>query len=467
MAGSIGARLRARVLLLAATVVVCMPAGARAYHDEIVFQAPPFETASTQLGAPRCAATADRSEATRSGFGALQVTIDGPCATPGAHLHAEFTTATPFQVENGRWYVVRIVYGVSEAWASSASPTMHDFMLSVIFRSADGYLDLDGVQQRDLRGRCFTNANDWCEPDDDMTYGEHEALFWGEARCADGAETCSLGAEARGLIWSQPYPLTDEPQEAGAQSTLTFNIESLLVSGDTRTGSSSIGGTVRDDAGKRLPGACVQLHQVDGTDESVRTVETDEDGYFSTVVDPGRYRARIGDCRTENARWVEEWYEDSPDAEHATLIEVPEHEDTYISVELQRNFAPDVSIDNLRVRPEMLRTDMGELPVSAGTQRTITVDVTNPSAVKWPARIRIEACPRSLIRCYMVDGDDVQLKAQSKKTFTFRWDATGTIGDFEIRAYVAPLHLPDPDAGNNVARADAYAVVGGTGFGIG
>lgn len=128
---------------------------------------------------------------------------------------------------------------------------------------------------------------------------------------------------------------------------------------------------------------------------------------------------------------------------------------------------PDVRIVGMEVTPVPVTTDSGPLPdaagpVSLGTQRRVAVTLQNvglAAAEGWLATWTTQS-----------NGDrdigeaQISLAPGEEATFTFTWDATGQVGDAQVRA---SAYVPaDLDRSDNEASTNGYAMVGNVGVGV-
>lgn len=445
------------MLLFAAPLI-----GGATHEAQTLFEAPPFETASTVMYDFNCPATENMAEAHIDGRIDLASTIAGPCSFPGAQHVGDLAHPTAFDVEDGRTYTVAVDYEVQKTFASSDVKMLTDFFLQLAFDAGSQHLVLDGVVARDFRARCWTEHGSECQADGDMAPGNHKATLTAVAECGE-ASTCSVPFHAYVFSWSFPYPETTEVVNGTAAMTLRVNHVTVMT--NTGTGPALIRGTVTDDAGKPVSGACVSLQHPDAApDQFSYVLPTTSDGTYTAQVDPGSYLIRFTDC-SKRARWAPEWYSDSPDRSGAIAVVFDHGSNSDIDAVLERNYAPDVSLSKLHVEPTLLVTDAGPLPLQPGIHRQITVGLRNPTERSWPVDLIVVGCPRTVGECRTIVHDQFALRP-GRASEVYDWNAAGWFGDVEIRAEVTPSALPDPNEMNNRRTARTYVVLGGTGAGV-
>lgn len=452
-----------RVAVGLVTLAALAPGTARAYHDEVIFSAPPFATAETMLYAD-CAAHAGPTVARLDGWSRVITVFDGgSCAPNNQFFHQAVFEQGPVTVEDGRTYRLIVEYDVEDAWASSQGAMDHIFEVDIDFERGWAHLMIGEAAQASLRGRCSSADRSSCAPDEDLEIGHHRKELEAVADC-EGLPSCELDLTARVVVWSILREPPVEPDEITGSAGAKVAINEVTLSTDLRTGPARITGTVRDDV-SAVSEACISLTDAEDAGNVLDFLTTDEDGSFSTVVEPGTYLIRTADCRELHPRWEEEWFPDAATSEDAERIVIRAHDEVTVPIVLARRFAPDLAVRSLRVENDPLRTDNGNAPVQPGTQRIITASVMNRGNEAWRAPVSVTVCPRTNGLCQQVGSDTITLKAGERRNLHFQWNALGWIGDVRVDASITPEDLPDPDTANNAEAVDSFVVVGGTGFG--
>lgn len=177
---------------------------------------------------------------------------------------------------------------------------------------------------------------------------------------------------------------------------------------------------------------------------------------------PGDVTLFVEDCGT--GLYENEWYDDAAQVEDATRIEIPSLSAASVTISLADRPLADLAIERLQVQPVRIQTDAGSIP-GPGTQRIVRVTARNEGLVDADlvglvvaARTRSDGARRVLL------ADTLSLGAGARTTRTIRADFTGMVGDVTIEARTCTVS--ERDLSDNAARAETYAVVGGTGFGV-
>lgn len=133
----------------------------------------------------------------------------------------------------------------------------------------------------------------------------------------------------------------------------------------------------------------------------------------------------------------------------------------------------DPAVQGLDVHKSHLRTDYTDPLVNPAGSIDVSIDLSNTQAVpmKGEASVAAVACPKEgavfdpprVQGCEFIGEESIQLGANGSKTVEMRWDHQGSVGDFEVCAF---LDYPLPDRNDNDRGCeDTFVVVGGTGLG--
>lgn len=245
-----------------------------------------------------------------------------------------------------------------------------------------------------------------------------------------------------------------------AETTLS-GIDAVLEVGGT------IGGRVTDVHGEPISGICVGAH--DDEENGWARSWTEGDGvYRLTGLAAGSFRIEFEDCEWDffgsRPRYLSEWYDDRSDFDTADAIEAaPGLHAPGINAQLAHASTPDLALTNLSVERVPVETDLG--PVAPNPlQRRVRVEVSNlgDGGADW-AMLETWACARNG-SCRDIGGESVSLEAGGRVARSFRWNATGMVGDVTVYARVCSSY--DSDLSNNDAKTEDFVGVGGTGVGV-
>lgn len=227
----------------------------------------------------------------------------------------------------------------------------------------------------------------------------------------------------------------------------------------------SISGRVTSEEGDPLAGICARASgaQDDWPDEHVRI--TDAEGrYLIGRLRTDAYRVFFHDCTA--GAWASEWYDDEPDWVSADPVPVTEGADTGGIDAALAPYAPapwhDAAITALTVE------NVADEATGAysGWMRRVSVGLSNAGPGDAPgAAITVWACPRGMPYCTPIGGREIDLAAGASRTEIFAWNGLGMVGDVDVTAELSSQG--EVAWSNNVARAEHYVLVGGTGIGTG
>lgn len=223
----------------------------------------------------------------------------------------------------------------------------------------------------------------------------------------------------------------------------------------------AITGVIETLDGDRLSEMCASAYDPSG--EHVRSTQSLWSGtYRIGGLTSGEYRVEFSDC--SSGSYAGEWFDDASGFTTATPVQVTlgaEHPGVHAA--LARRPIADLAIRAIEVHPVPVRTDLATLP-GPGTRRTVEVAVGNiGGAHAWGASlyvwVEIDGRVQTIGQAWLQG-----VAPHDDRTFTFDWDALGSVGDARVEACLNP-YGEDARMHNNEASVQHYAVVGGLGFG--
>lgn len=260
-------------------------------------------------------------------------------------------------------------------------------------------------------------------------YGYH-VEYWNEAATADGAT---------------PVTVVENASVDGIDASLQR--------------ASGLEIRVLDADGEPASAVCATAHTLSG--EVIRGGYGD--GWIRIGrLHPGEVALLLEDC---GSGWYRsEWYDDARTLSEASPITIPPLDAATVTVTLDDAPMPDLAVTGLRVTPVKIRTDVATVP-GAGTQRDIRLEIGNRGSldadtvgIVLEARTITDGARKLLLL------DVTRLEAGARTVRTVRANFAGMVGDVQVRATTCTWTERNLD--DNVATADSYAIVGGTGVGV-
>lgn len=224
----------------------------------------------------------------------------------------------------------------------------------------------------------------------------------------------------------------------------------------------SISGTLTDANGEPFGGCATAYSDGAGGVAVLAEAYTDEGGFYRLRGLPAdTYKVQFADC--SGYRYRSEWFDDTRSFDLATPLNVTLGVNVpRIDGSLALWPVPDIAVTGLSVEPVPIRTDAVAVPL--GTQRDVIVDLGSLGTAD-PGWVGL------YVYAVMADGKSQRIAERTWDNIAVgdawservRWDARGSVGD--ARIYAVACTWDDAKASNDWASVDAYALVGGTGFG--
>lgn len=222
-----------------------------------------------------------------------------------------------------------------------------------------------------------------------------------------------------------------------------------------------IEGVVVTDRGAPAWGSYVRAS--DGDREFWGFVERDGT-YRIAEIAPGTYR--IAFCCSQEATGYDEIWYGGTTYDTATVFDMSEGRWLEgIDAVIRLGPTADLAIEGLRVDTVPLQTDEGNVG-HVPTQRRVRFDVANLGDTLGGVYLYVEIRSASGNYSDILTQDTFSLFPGASRSFDLPWDATGSVGDFDVRACIFPTRS-EADYRNNLGTARAYVGVGGTGMGYG
>lgn len=232
----------------------------------------------------------------------------------------------------------------------------------------------------------------------------------------------------------------------------------------------TVSGTVTDDdTGAPIERICVGTSGEYGSQWGL----TGEDGTYVVAAEPGETRVVFFDCSIEYEEYEyypAEYYDDVTYWEDATVLTVSSGVeiagiDAGLALEQIPWLSSDLAVTGLEIEHVMPRVDGLVAPVGPGTNRNVTVEVANVGGGTGFGYLNVQICPvTSSSACTYLEPRYLDLDEAESASMTFGWNAIGTVGDVDVRAFVDSCDL---DTENNAMTRRDYVMVGGLGAGVG
>lgn len=238
------------------------------------------------------------------------------------------------------------------------------------------------------------------------------------------------------------------------------------------SGYEGVTGSISDPDGAPLR-VCVEGHLRSpdtGAYYLYERVLASAEGVYKIDGPPGTYKIFAFDCG--GSYWVQQrWFDGALSFDDATPITV--QAEAFSTADITLPIRPplphgDVSVEIREIENVLVRTDVGPAPVQPGNRRRVNVELVNDSVAEVLVYGSANACPVTMGRCDWLGSFDLLLAPHERRTITFDWSTGAMVGDARIEAGAWAMEgMIDDDPTNDSDRATHYAVVGGTGYGVG